>query len=72
MAAAQAFIRDFHERWGAPPAAADAPGGGDGPGGPPRGPRWQECGWQEATGRAQAEGKFLMVYLHSSQHQVWH
>lgn len=34
------------------------------------GPQWQECGWQEATNRATAEGKFLLVYLHSSQHQV--
>jgi len=32
-------------------------------------PRWQACGWQEAATRAQSEGKFLFVYLHSPRHQ---
>jgi FAS-associated factor 2 len=32
-------------------------------------PRWQACGWQEAATRAQSEGKFLFVYIHSSRHQ---
>jgi FAS-associated factor 2 len=32
-------------------------------------PRWQACGWQEAATRAQSEGKFLFVYLHSARHQ---
>lgn len=36
-----------------------------------RRPRWQECGWAEAASRAHSEAKFLFVYLHSPQHQVW-
>lgn len=32
-------------------------------------PRWQACGWQEAATRAQSEGNFLFVYLHSYRHQ---
>ena len=31
---------------------------------------WQECGWGEAATRAHQEAKFLVVYLHSPQHQV--
>jgi len=34
-----------------------------------RAPRWQVCGWQEAATRAQNEGKFLFVYIHSARHQ---
>jgi len=34
-----------------------------------RAPRWQACGWQEASTRAQNEGKFLFVYIHSARHQ---
>eukprot|EP00192_Tetraselmis_astigmatica_P005709 CAMPEP_0117665772 /NCGR_PEP_ID=MMETSP0804-20121206/9999_1 /TAXON_ID=1074897 /ORGANISM="Tetraselmis astigmatica, Strain CCMP880" /LENGTH=459 /DNA_ID=CAMNT_0005473229 /DNA_START=125 /DNA_END=1504 /DNA_ORIENTATION=+ len=32
-------------------------------------PAWQASSWQEAAGRAHREFKFLMVYLHSSEHQ---
>ncbi|KAL4423405.1 hypothetical protein ABPG77_009983 [Micractinium sp. CCAP 211/92] len=34
-----------------------------------RRPRWQECGWAEAASRAHSEGKFLLAYLHSPEHQ---
>lgn len=34
-----------------------------------RHPLWQPCGWQDASVRAQNEGKFLFVYLHSPRHQ---
>jgi hypothetical protein len=54
-ASAQAFIAQWQERYGGQGAV---------------GPQWQECGWQEATNRATAEGKFLLVYLHAWQHQV--
>ena len=32
-------------------------------------PRWQISGWAAATARAQSQGEFLFVYLHSPQHQ---
>ena len=34
------------------------------------GPNWQETSWAEATRRAHAQFKFLLVYLHSPSHQV--
>ena len=33
-------------------------------------PQWLTVGWQEATARAHAQYKFLVVYLHSRYHQV--
>ena len=64
-ASAQAFGAEWRERYG---SAASTSGGSTAVA--PEGPRWLECGWQEATNRATAEGKFLMVYLHAWQHQV--
>jgi FAS-associated factor 2 len=52
-----------------PAAAAEAFAAAFGASYGARHPRWQACGWQEAAARAQAEGKFLFVYLHSPLHQ---
>lgn len=35
-----------------------------------RGPRFVDCGWQEAAVRAHQQYKFLFVYIHSPNHQV--
>ena len=67
---AQAFVRDWRERWGSAEAAEGSGSGAAAAGSAPAGPDWLECGWQEATNRAVSEGKFLLVYLHAWQHQA--
>ncbi|GAB4818640.1 hypothetical protein N2152v2_005686 [Parachlorella kessleri] len=59
-ASAQAFVAEWRERYGGAAGGSSAAS---------EGPHWLECGWQEATNRATAEGKFLLVYLHAWQHQ---